>query len=510
MRKNLKMKLTSQSTTMTPEKADELLAKAVQEDSLEDEYLDAIEKVNAELKKQGAAPMEINGVSGAPIFDGFISHNETNAKLTGSQKYVTYNNILVNTSIVGAGVRYFLNMLGNAKWSVTAADESEEAQGYADFVQDVMDDMHRPWTSVVRKGAMYRFFGFSLQEWIPKMREDGRIGFFDVAARPQSTIEQWKQDKNGYIDKVIQRDPVNGSTHDIDMWKMVYLVDDTLSDSPEGLGIFRHLVKSVDMLTRYLELEGFGFETDLRGIPVGKAPLSIIDNLVASKVISKAQRTAILAPLKGFISNHIRNPSLGMIMDSNVYSDQSADVIPSMAKQWDLSLLTAQSSSQGEIANAIDRVTHEIARTLGVQQLLLGSGKVGTQALSKDNSKNFLLIVASSLKELEKGYQAQLWDRLWELNGFPQNMKPSVVPEDVQLNEVESITKALKDLAQSGAVLAPNDPAINEIRQLLGLAKAPHISLEEYLELTGKKTELPGGEKTTPSQVSGKTEDEKE
>ena len=476
-----------------------------------EEYLDALEVVNKALKDEGITPMEVMGTMGADVSHGYVNSNENNPKLAGKAKYNTYNNILVNTSIVGAGVRYFLNMLGNAKWNVVPADESDAAQKHADWLRDVMDDMKRPWSNVVRKGAMYRFYGFSIQEWITKDRPDGTKGFFDIAPRPQSTIEKWHQDPNGYFDGVSQRDPVTSELHRLDMWKMVYMVDDTLTDSPEGLGIFRHLVKPAEMLTRYLALEGYGFESDLRGIPIIKAPLGQLDMMVDRGLITTKQKDAVLAPMRKFINNHIKSPDLGVLMDSAPYRDTDAKQSPSMMSQWDIKLLTSDSNSQNEIAAAIERITHEVARALGVQQLLLGSGKVGTQALSKDNSKNFLLIVASSLKELQAYYQTQLWDVLWEMNGFPQSMKPSVEPEEIQLNEVESITKALKDMGAAGVTIAPDDPVINEVRNLLGLIKATPVDLETHLKLAGKdKPEPLGGKPATGTNNSGKTESEKD
>lgn len=507
---------TEEAEVYSPEEADSMIGKAVAETDSLDQYAEAIEQVNEILVKEGIPTLEALGTMGAPIYDGYVASNEKNAALTGTAKYVTYQNILINTSIVGAGVRYFLNMLGNAKWPVTPAvvseDKQEEAQMYADFVKEEMHGMKRSWSSVVRKGAMFRFHGFSLQEVVPYKRKDGRIGIKDIAPRPQSTIEKWLTDDAGYYTKVVQRDPITSGTHTLPMWRLVYLVDDTLTDSPEGLGIFRHLVKPAETLARYLELEGFGFEMDLRGVPVGKAPISMINQLLKTKQISKKQKAAILKPLRDFINDRIKNPSLGFIMDSAVYTDQGNDRTPSAASMWGVDLLSSQSTTQAEIANAIDRMTHDLARGLGVQQLLLGSGKVGTQALSKDNSKNFLLIVASSLKELSLAYRQQCWVRLWQWNGFPPEMMPTVEPEEIQLNEIEHITKALNDLAKSGAVLMPNDPVINAVRGLLGMPKQEKVDLEEYLKVVGKSgnTGMPGGEKTTPSEQSGKTESEKD
>src|SRR5260221_278291 len=50
--------------------------------------------------------------------------------------------------------------------------------------------------------------------------------------------------------------------------KIMYLVDDTLTDSPEGMGLLRHCVEPAERLKEYLEQEAIGFLRDLRGIPI--------------------------------------------------------------------------------------------------------------------------------------------------------------------------------------------------------------------------------------------------
>ena len=94
----------------------------------------------------------------------------------------------------------------------------------------------------------------------------------------------------------------------------MYLVDDSLNDSPEGLGLFRHLVDPNKRLKRYEQLEGYGFETDLRGIPVGRAPFSALAQMVTSGEITDEDRAKIEEPMREFIRSHIKNPALGILL----------------------------------------------------------------------------------------------------------------------------------------------------------------------------------------------------
>ena len=79
-------------------------------------------------------PYRAQGVSGTPVYGGYVISPEKNPKLVGQQKYATFADILANTSIVAAGVRYFLNIVARPSWSCEPADQSDEAKKAAEFV----------------------------------------------------------------------------------------------------------------------------------------------------------------------------------------------------------------------------------------------------------------------------------------------------------------------------------------------------------------------------------------
>jgi hypothetical protein len=259
-------------------------------------------------------------------------------------------------------------------------------------------------------------------------------------------------------------------------------VDDALNDNPEGLGLFRHIVNPAKRLQRYEELEGYGYETDLRGIPVGRAPFTELAKLVEDGSITEAQKQAIERPLADFIENHIKGPKLGLLLDSATYLAQNEAATPSQTRLWDVDLLKCDSDNLQQVSGAISRVNGEIARILGVEGLLLGQGK-GSQALSRDKSDNFYMVVDSALNEMASGYSKDFINTLWLLNGLPQDLKPWFKTDSLGLRDVEKITNALKDMAQAGAVMTPDDPAIGEVRDLLGLSRGdPEKAMQMVLD----------------------------
>lgn len=423
-----------------------------------------------ERGKLPTLPYRAVGGSGTAIHSGYVVSKEKHADLQGSRRYVTFSELIANVGIVGAGVRYFLNLIGKVSWKSVPVDHSPEAIKAADFVDDVFEDIQTPWSRIIRRAAMYKFYGFSVQEWIAKKRWDGRIGFLDIEVRPQSTIERWDRDeKTGILRGVIQREVQRYEERYLPLNKLLYVVDDSLSDSPEGLGIARTIVPYAKRLGRYEILEGYGFETDLRGIPIGRVPKAILQQMVEDGKITSTQMIAMEEVLKDFIENHIRSPETGLVLDSLTYQTQDEKGSPSNVKQWDLELIKGGQTALPDMGKAIERNVKQIALLLGVEHLLLGQDRLGSYALSRDKTNNFFLIVDSTLLEVASTVKKDLLPPLFKLNGMNPRLIPTPKPEPVNFRDIEQVSRALESLANAGAPLDPDDEAIDFVREMAGL-----------------------------------------
>ncbi|BAO53107.1 virion protein [Pseudomonas phage KPP23] len=419
-------------------------------------------------------PKETIGGGQTAVIGGYIQDNESNPKLSGVSKYREYSNALANCTVVSAGVRYVLNLIAKAVWSMDPKDESPLAEAYAEFAESLIYDTETPWPRIIRKAAMFRFNGAAVLEWTAKTRADGMIGLADIENRPLATIERWDVDDAGHVLGVWQRVSQTGAEVYIPREKFAYFLDDSISDSPEGMGLFRHIIEKVDRLREYERLEGVGYETDLRGIPVGRAPLASMREQLDRKLITKEQYNAMLFPIRSFLQNHIKGPKLGLMLDSSVYQDASPDMKQSSTPKWDMDLLKAGSTSLPEVAKTIERITHEIARVLGTEGLLLGGDGRGTQALSADKSQNLFLIVNSTLREMAEVVKKDILTPAFQMNGLDLDLMPDPRPEEIQAQDIEKIARALKDIAASSAILPPDAQAVKELFNMLGLT-APEI-----------------------------------
>lgn len=452
--------------------------------------------------RRAVSPMKRAGSIGTSVWGGYVQTKESSADLTGVKKFETFSEMLVNISIIAAGVRYFLNLVSKPDWTVEPPEDSGDAgQEIADKVAEAIFKMETPWYRVVRRAAMFRFYGFSWQEWTAKKMPDGSIGYLDIEPRAQKTIERWDLDEWGKVHGVVQRSPQTLKEHYLPRAKSVYMVDDSLEDSPEGIGLFRHMAEGVRELIRLEQLEGWGFELDCRGMPVGRGPFSELQELVDAGEIDKVKKAEIEQPLSDFIENHVQSPQRGLFLDSKTYETQDEKGTPSSVYKWGVELLKAGATNLGDLNKAIQRKVRELARIMGVETILVGETGSGSLAMARDKSQMFALIIDSTLKELTEGFEKDVVDPLMKLNGWPDELKPTLKTEKVQHREITEITQALVDMAQAGAVLGPDDPAINAIRDLLGIPRITEEMLLDEADDASLDGEMPPKEEIPPAEM---------
>jgi hypothetical protein len=421
------------------------------------------------VPKRRVPPSARGGVPGVAVIGGYPQTNELSSELSGRARYRTFREVLLNTSIVAASVRSYLNLLGNAGWTVEPS-KKRGGKRVAELVEDALfKDMETPWHRVVRRAAMYRFYGFSVQEWTAKRGKRGRVTYADVESRSQNTIVKWDVDvKTGEVLGVVQESPWNGVELYVPRTKLLYLVDDSLSDSPEGVGLFRQVVGPARRLKVLEDLECYGYESDLRGIPIGRAPISEL----RAQGWTEDEIKAEIAGIRDFLENHRRTPQLSLLLDSITYESEDESAAASAAKQYDVSLLQASTTGHEHVANAIERLNREIARSLGAESLLTGENGSGSLAMARDKSQTFALTVAASLQEMTQVFQRDLVTPLMLMNGVDESLRPELKPDAIQHRSVIEITEALRDLALAGAALDPADPVVDRLRSLMGLPRS--------------------------------------
>lgn len=429
--------------------------------------------------REPVKPLVSQGRSATPAYGGFVVTRETNQKLIGSRRYTTYDEMLCNTSIVAASTRYYQNMIARPGWEFEAVDDTPEARKYAELLDEaIRGHLLTSWSAVIKRAATYRLYGFSTQEWIARKVESGMIAFVDIQSRMQRTVTKWDVSETGTVHGLIQQSPHDGREYYIPRGKLLYMVDNAFDDSPEGLGLFRQAVTAHQALVRFAQLEGWGFENDLRGTPVARVPLAYLQREVDEGRMDPEKMEEIVAPFRDIIENHVRTPQLGLLLDSMVYASEGDNIVPTNNKMFDFSVLTGEvtAKAQDAVANAIKRLNWDIARIFGTETLLLGADGRGAYALSQDKTQNLLMVVDGVLLDIGAQVVTDFITTLFHLNGWPMKYRPRPVTDAIAYRDVETITKSLLDMAKAGAVLSPDDPVINVIRGAMGVPKAPEVN----------------------------------
>ena len=415
--------------------------------------------------RQRAKPTQIAGKPGTSLIGGRITSQETDPRLTDMQKYRIFSDALLNVSIVSASVQHITKIMGAAKWTWEPSEADTEGE-WAEVIKRILtEDPDQPWSEIVKAASTYALYGFAILEWTAVKRDDGVLTMGEIAARPQATIDQWDRQK-GKLQGVVQRIPDTGEEAYIPRWKMLYIKDGSVTDSPAGLGVFRQLIPAVRRLNAYLDILHVGFDGDLRGTPVGRVPFIELYKSVNAGEITQEQMDETVDTVHSYVSDRSKKkPATGIVLDSSVYTSMDAAGRPSTTPMFDVTLLKGGTDSIPDILKMIEATRLEIAQVLGTELIMLGSGH-GSYALSEDKASRLALSIDDTLGTIGHMVNKDLIDPIWIMNGFPPEMKPTARVEASKYITIESIAETLNKLKG----LNQSDPAINEIRGKLGVS----------------------------------------
>ncbi|MDE0632530.1 MAG: hypothetical protein OXH73_13600 [Caldilineaceae bacterium] len=432
-------------------------------------------------------PTQTAGERGAAVYGGWIETGERSPELSSPRKRAqTYSEILLNTSIVSAGVLYFVELIGAAAWTLEPR-ESRQGEMYAARAQAALfEDPETPWRRIMRRAAMYRFWGYAWAEWTMRKAAAGYLTFQDVAPRAQRTIEYWDIDrKSGQVVGVWQRAPTRQHYLYIERAKSLYIVDDALNDSPEGLGLFRLMAAAARRLEKYHQLEGLGYEMDMRGVTKFTAPLAELEQMVSDNTLTEEKKAAILRPVqnmqKGFVAGKVRT----MLMDSSVYQNEYGTGRTSTAKRWDAEIMKAGAMGFESMHRVIDRTERQLARTMGIEGMMLGE-KTGSYSLSRDKTDNFYSRISGTLEALRRQSQRDLLMKLWLVNGWPLAMMPALKVSPPRALPPDQLGAAIRDIA--GGLKTVDDTKILDSSDLETASRKIVAAIEQVDQalMTGK------------------------
>jgi phage gp29-like protein len=117
------------------------------------------------------------------------------------------------------------------------------------------------------------------------------------------------------------------------------------------------------------------------------------------------------------------------------------------------------------------RKQREIARVLGTEALMVGDQGAGSLALAKEKTSQFAMIVESALRELCDTMNKDFIDPLMRLNGWGEELRPTLKTESIQLRDIEELASMMSNLSSAGITLSREDEALGEIFDTAGLSR---------------------------------------
>lgn len=410
---------------------------------------------------------------------------EFDPNLRGPQGMKRFDEMRRNDPDVGAILTAIEMACQSVEWNVEPGGDTTADQAAADFIDESMQDMSLSWRDMMADIFTMFPFGFDLEEIVYKMRngaqpeptlanpdppapskyDDGKIGWRKLAIRHQETIEQWDFDEHGGLRGAWQQLPTGGRIY-LPLNKCVLFTAKRDRGNPEGYSILRNAYKQYYIKTNIEEIEVIGAERDMTGIPWIRLPVGATED----------DKEAALDIIEGI-----------------KWDDQAGVVLPTIGEgdhmKWEIGTVQSPGSPRIDTDKTIQRATIAIARSVLAQFLTLGSGRVGSYALSKDMKDLFQLALKGWLDRIEETINKYMVDRLLALNDFGKlTENPKIVHGRMGQRDIDKFITALDKLAGMGMPMVDED--WNFIRSELEMNELSDEQLAKAQEKESKKEAL--------------------
>jgi len=296
------------------------------------------------------------GYSGLSEWSGQIQE-EFITELRGSKGYKRYNEMRLNSPVVGAMLSAVEQTTRGITWDYVS-DLGEEDERIA-FLNENWENMSHTIDDHLIEALTMLPFGYAPFE-IVYQRLNGRLMWRKFALRGQDTLYRWMLDETGGLEGMVQQGAPIYKTVEIPIDKMVIYRTRREKNNPEGRSILRTSWIPYYYCKNIQQIEAIGIERDLAGLPVIHLP---------SGASTDEDDTTSDAYKAARIVRNIRN------------DEQAGLVLPF---EWEFELASTGGSRLFDTNEIIGRYENRILMSTMSQFLILGMDKVGTQALSGD------------------------------------------------------------------------------------------------------------------------------
>jgi hypothetical protein len=392
--------------------------------------------------------------------------------------------------VAGAVVTAIELLCRGVGWSVEPADESASAQEEAEFVEGVfLRDMSHSFDDMITDAMSMVVFGWSFLETVYKRRvgpdqadpalrsdfDDGRIGIRKMVGRSQLTLKRWDLDETGGVQAFVQE--VEGKPDGVRIPIERGLLFRTAREmgSPEGRSALRSAYLAFRARRHVEQIELVGIERELTGLPRVKVPSTLL--IAKADPAEEAARQAVYAKYESIARDLKKNEQGGLIYPSDPWLD--ADGKPSSLPQYDVDLITSGGTRSIDTNGTIARLAGDVFRNSMADFMLLGAGKQGSFALSKDKSNLFVAAITWFVDVIQDTINRHQLPRLWALNALDYRLMPKLAHGRVAQVDLDALANFVAKISGAGVPIAAHLETENSLREAADL---PLIDEETFSE----------------------------
>jgi len=406
------------------------------------------------------------GSSGLRRFGGRVEE-EFDPQLRGIRAVRTFDEMRRVDPDVGAILTSIGMIIHSADWQVLPGGETPQDEEAAGFLETCMGDMSHSWDDFIDEALSMFPFGWAYFEIVYKQRqgaaadppsqyEDGRVGWRKIALRGQETLHEWRFDDAGGLQGMVQRCAPDFQERVVPIEKAVLFRPRHEKGNPEGWSILRTAYRPYFIRKNLEEIEVIGAERDLTGVLKLYLPQNASD--------------ADMETAKMILETYKQDDQAGLALKRNG---------PTPELQWDAELMASPGAGKVDMDKAIQRYSVAIARSVLAQFLTLGSGRMGSWALSRDHKELFHLAVNGWLNVIQETINRFLVTKLFRLNDFGQlTALPRIAHSDIGDVDLKTLGAYVAQLGQIG-VPVYDRPATDYLRSKGGLPPLPEGEEEE-------------------------------
>lgn len=421
---------------------------------------------------------------------------------------ITEIDLMAKEGMVAAALMRYAMSISSREWTLEAPpNASNKTKERTAICNSMLHDMTLPWEQAMSQAASFNKYGFSLMEVVLYRRlyengskyNDGLIGIKKLASRAQHSVSGWIYDPDSnelvaweqstkalrQTGSLSSKAALNGSSIRIPfrtkdgLQKTLHFTADATNDNPEGTSPLIASWKSWKLKDIVTQSELTGLARDLGGVMKLTIPARYM-----SEDASEAEK-AVYEYFKNASRNFHNNSQAGLVIPS--------DTDPETKKAlFDLELLNGAGSKGYATNDIISRLNTEILVPLFCDDLLLGSGSNGSNALASAKDSTINRAIEHRLKEMKRVLDTQLVPTIFKANGWELTELPTFKFSELDSEDLEVWSAAVMRIASNG-LIEVNRGVLNVVAEHLGLPVMPDDMPVDRDSLTGATSKSGAG-----------------